>query len=85
VENFLAGAAGAYGLILVDPPFAEGGEWRAGGGEGEALRSLAGILAIGGTLILRLDASVAAPEWPGLDPEGERTYGRSRVCRYLKK
>jgi 16S rRNA (guanine966-N2)-methyltransferase len=84
-EAFLAGASGDYSLAFVDPPFAEGGEWRIGGGAETAMRSLAGIMAVGGSLVLRLDDSEVPPEWPNLESEDERRYGRSLICRYRRR
>lgn len=84
VGAFLAGASGNYGLAFVDPPFAEGCEWRIGGGAEKAMRSLAGIMAAGGRLVLRLEDSESPPEWPELESEGGRVYGRSLICRYRK-
>ncbi len=83
VAAALAREAGQYDLIFVDPPFPELPEWRADGGSGGVMREAGRLLAPDGALVFRLeDGKIAPPEWPGLELDSDRRYGRSRICRY---
>lgn len=75
----------SFDLVFLDPPFPELAEWCETGTAAATMRSAADVLGDGGTLVFRLeDGKIDPPEWPGLELESDRRYGRSRICRYGK-
>lgn len=86
VGRALEELAGPFGLVFVDPPFPELGEWREGGRAGNVMRGAARLLAPDGVVVFRIEEGrgMAPPAWPDLVLTSDRRYGRSRVCRYGK-
>lgn len=82
-ERSLAALRMTFGLIFVDPPFADLAAWTADGSAQPVMSAVARLLQPGGQLIFRLeDKKAQVPDWPGLDAVSDKKYGRSRVCRY---
>lgn len=84
VGTAVTGDGNVYDLIFIDPPFADLAEWRTGGGAETLMRRTAELLAEDGILVFRFEEGKAPPpEWPNLELNKDKRYGRSRVCRYV--
>ncbi|MCC8180287.1 MAG: 16S rRNA (guanine(966)-N(2))-methyltransferase RsmD [Planctomycetes bacterium] len=75
-----------FDLLFVDPPFPDLPQWQSGGARSGLMLAAGEAVRPSGTLVFRIeDKKVAPPEWPGLELEADKKYGRSRVCRYRKQ
>jgi len=73
-----------FDLVFVDPPFEQAARW-ASDPEGRHVTSaLPSLLRPGGVVLFRFEERRAAPpDWPGLAPQRDQRYGRSRVVWYV--
>ena len=78
-------APGTIDLAFVDPPFADARDWTADPAGQAVVNAIARLLAPDGLVSFRLEKEKSdPPAWESLALLRDRSYGRSRVCWYVK-
>lgn len=85
VEEQITHLRESAGLILLDPPYPLGAVWGANAESRAVTAATAALLEPNGLLVFRQEVKAPPPDgWGDLEPAGERSYGRSRLCFFRR-